>query len=78
MYSYMFKLQSPSKYSPFDAIDLLKHFFHCLKQFLDLSILMPLSASAIFFFSSSSLHNRKTFPFEDFFHLENQKKSHLG
>ena len=27
IYSYMFKLQSPSKYSPFDAIHLLRHFF---------------------------------------------------
>ena len=26
MYSYMFKLQSPSKYSPFDTIHVLKHF----------------------------------------------------
>ena len=30
-----FKLQSSSKYSPFDAIHLLRWFFHCSKQFLN-------------------------------------------
>ena len=29
----MFKLQSLSKHSPFNTIHLLRHFFHCLKQF---------------------------------------------
>ena len=38
IYSSMFTLQSPSKYSPFDAIYLLRHFFHCSKQFLNSSI----------------------------------------
>ena len=33
IYSYMFKLQSPSKYPPFDAIYLSRRFFHCSKQF---------------------------------------------
>ena len=46
-YSYMFKFQSPSKYSLFDAIHLLRQCFHCSKQFLNL-FLMPSSASAIF------------------------------
>ena len=49
MYSYKLKLQSPSKYSPFDAIHLSRRFFHCSKQFLNASILMPFSASAFFF-----------------------------
>ena len=59
IYSYMFKLQSPSKYSPFDAINLFETFFPLLKQFLNLSILIPFSASAIFFTSSTSA---KCFP----------------
>ena len=50
----MFKLQSLSEYSPFDAIHLSRHFFHCSKQFLNTLILMPLSASAIFCFTSST------------------------
>ena len=32
-YSYTFKLQSPSKYSPFDAIHWSRCFFHSSKQF---------------------------------------------
>ena len=31
IYSYMFKLQSPSKYSAFDVKQLLGHFTHCSK-----------------------------------------------
>ena len=76
MYSYMFKLQSPSKYSPFDAIDLLKHFFHCLKQFLDLSILMPFSDSVTFCFTSSI--SEKQFPLRTFFIQGNKKKVAQG
>ena len=44
----MFQLQLPSKYAPFAAIHLLRLFFHCSKQLLNLSILIPLSISAIF------------------------------
>ena len=33
----MFKLQSPSKYSPFDAIHLSKHFFPLLKTIFELT-----------------------------------------
>ena len=58
MYSYMFKLQSPSKYSLFDVIHLPRHFFHCSKQFLNSSILMPFSTSAVFCFISSTLAKR--------------------
>ena len=55
IYSYMFKLQSSSKHSPFDIIYLTRRFFYCWKQFLNSSILMPFSASAIFYFTSSTL-----------------------
>ena len=33
IYSYMFKLPSPSKNFPFDAIHLLRQFFHCSNVF---------------------------------------------
>ena len=73
---YMFKLQSPSKYSPFGAIHLSRYFFHCSKQFLNLSILMSLSASAIFGFTSFT--SAKHFPLKTFFTLGNKPKCHLG
>ena len=44
----MFKLQSPSKFSPFDAVHLWGHFFQCSKQFLNSLILIPFSASTVF------------------------------
>ena len=44
----MFKLHSSSKYSLFDAIYLLRCFSHCSEQFLNSSVLMPFSASAVF------------------------------
>ena len=56
----MCKLQSPSKYSPFDAVHLLRLFSHCSKQFLNSSILMPFGASAVFCFTSSTV--AKHFP----------------
>ena len=34
-YFYMFKLQSPSKYSPWDAIHLLRLFFSLLKTIFE-------------------------------------------
>ena len=55
---YMFKLDSPSRYSSSDAMHLLRHFFHCSKQFLNSSILMPFSASAIFCSTYSTLAKR--------------------
>ena len=67
----MLKLQSPSKYSPFDAIHLSRCFFHCSKQFLNLLTLMPFSASAIFV---PSLPCWQNFPFEDIFHAQKHKK----
>ena len=48
MYPYTFKLQSPPKYFQFDTIHLSRLFFHCSEQFLEVSILKPFSASAIF------------------------------
>ena len=62
----MFKLQSLSKYSPSDAIHRLKHFSYCSKQFLNLWILMPFSASA-FFFPHTSSTLTKLFPLRTFF-----------
>ena len=67
----MFKLQSLSKYSPSDAIHLSRCFFHCSKHFLNSSIFMPFSASAVFL--SHLFHISKTFLFEDFFHPGNIK-----
>ena len=65
----MFKLQAPLKYSPSDAIHLLRHFFHCSKQFLNSLILMPFSASANFFVCLFHLfHISRIFPSKDFFH----------
>ena len=75
IYSYMFKLQLPSKYPPFDAIHLWRCFFHCSKQFVSFLILMPFSVSAIFLFHSSTL--TKCLPLRTFFIWEN-KKSQLG
>ena len=68
----MFKLQAPSKYSPCDSIHLLRHFFHCSKQFLNSLILMPFSASAIFGFASSTL--ARHFPLCTFFTQGNNQK----
>ena len=68
IHSYMFKLQSPSKYSPFDAIHILRLFFPLLKQFLNTSLLMPFIASAIFCFTSSTFakyFRLRTFSFEE-------------
>ena len=73
IYSYTFKLQSPSKYSPLNAIHLSRCFFHCSQQFLNVSILMPFSASAVFYFTSSTL--TKHFPLRTFLIWRNKKKS---
>ena len=65
IYFYMFKPQSPSKYSPFGAIHPSRCFFHCSKQFLNSVILMPFSTSAIFCFASST--SAKHFPLRTLF-----------
>ena len=66
---------SPSKYSQFDAIHLLRHFFHCWKQFLNLLILMPFSASAIF---CSPLPHWQNVSFWGLFFIQGNKKGHSG
>ena len=76
VYSYMFKLQSLSKYSPFDTISFLRCFFHCSKQFLNSSILMPISASATFCFTNST--STKSFPLMTFSSRETNKNNLLG
>ena len=72
IYSYMFKLQSSSKHSFFDAIQLSRHFSTAQNSFLNLSILMSFSAFAVFLFHL--FHISGTFPFENFFHPGKQKE----
>ena len=50
-------------------------FFHYLKQFLNLSILMPFSATAGLF---HLFHISNMFSFEGFFHTRETKQSHWG
>ena len=73
VYFYMFKLQSPPKCSPFDAIH-LSRLFHCLKQYLNSSILMTFSASAVFCFTSSKV--AKCFLLRTFLKQGNKQKNH--
>ena len=68
----MFKLQPPSKYSPFDTIHLLRCLSHCSKQLLNLTIVMPVSACAISCFISSTW--AKHFPLRMFFIQGNNNK----
>ena len=69
----MFKLQSPSKYSPFDVIHLWRHFFQkLLKSVLNWLTLMPFSASFVFCFTSST--TVKHFPLRTFFIWGNKQK----
>ena len=75
IYSYMFQVQSPSQYSPFDAIHLSRLFSTTKNSFWTcwfwcLLVLLP--------FFVSPLHIGKTFVFEDFFHLGKQKKVAWG
>ena len=72
----MFKLQSPSNYSPLDAVHLSRCFFRCSKQFLNLSIFMPFSVSAVFCFTSST--SSKCFPLKTFFIWGNTQKVSEG
>ena len=50
-------------------------FLHCSKQFLNLSILMPFSATAGLF---HLFHISNMFSFEGFFHTRETKQSHWG
>ena len=67
----MFKLQLSSKYSPFDAIHLSRCFSTAQNRFLNFSILMPFSTSALFCFTSPTL--AKCFPLRTFLSRETQK-----
>ena len=80
IYSYVFKLQSTSKYSPFDAIHPWRLFSHCSKQFLSLWILVPVVLLLFFLFVClfHFFHISKIFPFEDFFHPGKQKRVAQG
>ena len=71
----MFKLQSPSKYSPFDATHLSSHFLHGSKQFLNLSIFSLLVFLAFFCFTVST--SAKCFFLRTFF-IRGNKKSCPG
>ena len=72
IYSYMLKLlHSPSKNSPFDAIQLLRCFFHCSEQFFSSLLLITFSASTIFCFTSSI--SAKHFSWSTFFIGETEK-----
>ena len=74
IYSYTFKfnhLQSTLHLMQYTYQD----FFHCSEQFLNWSILMPFSSSAVFCFTSST--SAKCFPLRTFF-FQGNKKSHLG
>ena len=51
-------------------------FFHCSKQFLNWLILMPFSASAVFYFASSK--SAKCFPLRTFFIWGSKKKVAQG
>ena len=75
IYSYMFKLQSPWRYSPFGAVHLSRHFFPLLKSFWTYQFWWLL---VLLLFFVSLLPYHKMFPFEDFFHLGKQKKVTQG
>ena len=74
IYYYKFKLQSPSKHSPFDTIHLSRCFFHCSKQLLNSLILMPFCASAGFGFTCSHWQNVSK-ALKTFFNRETKEKS---
>ena len=59
-------------YSSFDTTLLSRLFFHCSKQFLNLSLLMP------FRFLFHLFHIGKMFLFQDFFHPWKQTKKSLS
>ena len=75
-YLYMLKVQLPLKYSSFDVIYLSRCFLHCSKQFLNSSISIFFSASAVFCFISSTL--AKYFPLRTLFSYRGRKNNHQG
>ena len=72
----MFNLQSPSKYSPFDTIHLLRWVFLPLKTVFELVDFDAFECFCCFLFNL--FHIGKIFPFEDFFHLRKQKQFAWG
>ena len=64
IYSYMFKLPSPSKYSPLMQYT-YQEVVSTAQKFLNLSILIHFCVSAVFCFTSST--SAKYFPFNTFF-----------
>ena len=68
----MFKLQSPPKYSPFDAVHLLRHFLPLLKTLLELIDFDAFKHFCHFLFHL--FYMGKMFPFEDCFHPGKPKK----
>ena len=79
--SYMFKLQSPPKYSPFEARHLSRCFYHCSEQFLIFPILVTFSVSSVFFvclFHLFYVHIGKMFPFKDIFFSSKETKKCLS
>ena len=75
-YSYMVKLQSPSKYSPFDSTHLSRHFlFPLLKIVFDLVDFDPVSHLPLFV---SPLPHRQTVSPWGLLSSKETKESHLG
>ena len=71
--SYMCKLQSPLKFSPFDAIHLLKRFFSNAQNSFWTRWFWCFLVLLTFFCLFHLFHICKMFPFEDFFHRGNNK-----
>ena len=77
IYSYMFKPQSPSKYSPLDAMHLLKHFFPLLKTGFELIHFDAFQC--LCHFLVHLFYTGKMIPFKDFFFIRGNKiKGTLG
>ena len=74
-YFYMFKLQSPSKYSPFDATHLSRFFSTAQNRFWTYQFWCLLVL--LLFFLFHLFHIGKTFPFEDFFIWGNKQTKKL-
>ena len=69
----MFKLQSPSKYSPFDAIHLLRHFFLLLKTVFEFVNFNAFYCFCQFLFHL--VHISKGFPLMTLFSKTKQNKT---
>ena len=77
IYSYMFKLKSPSEYSPFDSIHPLRCFSTAQSSFWTFQFWCLLVLLPFFCFTSST--STKCFPLRTFFHPgKQQQKKSLG